>query len=201
MHLFEDAAMVEVVDEDDRPVPAGVWGASVLVTPFHNRLQPLIRYRLSDELRLSDERCPCGRPFRVLDGLKGRAEEYLTLPALEGGGTIDVTMFVFHIALLDLPASGQQVIQSGNELSIRLERHRGPMDEAAFIRQIESALHDAGARASRITIDHVDEIPRGPGGKVPRLVKRSEGAPESGSHGGPGSSPGAPTDTVAWIPG
>jgi phenylacetate-CoA ligase len=32
MHLFEDLVMTEVVDEDNRPVPPGVYGTKVLVT-------------------------------------------------------------------------------------------------------------------------------------------------------------------------
>ncbi|MFN8373457.1 MAG: phenylacetate--CoA ligase family protein [Anaerolineae bacterium] len=63
MHLFEDSVIVENVDEHYQPVPAGVYGAKLLVTVLFNDTQPLIRYELSDSVRLSDEICTCGRPF------------------------------------------------------------------------------------------------------------------------------------------
>ena len=47
----EDGCIVELVDADDRPVPPGTPSAAVLVTSLENRLQPLIRYRMTDTLR------------------------------------------------------------------------------------------------------------------------------------------------------
>ena len=44
----EDGCIVELVDEHHRPVPPGTPSAAVLVTNLSNRLQPLIRYQLTD---------------------------------------------------------------------------------------------------------------------------------------------------------
>ena len=44
----EDGCIVELVDEHHRPVPPGTPSAAVLVTNLSNRLQPLIRYELTD---------------------------------------------------------------------------------------------------------------------------------------------------------
>ncbi|MGA7052907.1 MAG: AMP-binding protein, partial [Mycobacterium sp.] len=44
----EDGCIVELVDEQNRPVPPGTPSAKVLVTTLANRLQPLIRYELTD---------------------------------------------------------------------------------------------------------------------------------------------------------
>ena len=43
-----DLCIVELVDEDDQPVPSGTPSAKVLVTNLYNRAQPLIRYELTD---------------------------------------------------------------------------------------------------------------------------------------------------------
>ena len=43
IHLFDDASIVENVDEHGRPVPPGTPGARVLVTNLHNLVQPIIR--------------------------------------------------------------------------------------------------------------------------------------------------------------
>jgi len=63
MHLQEDLVIVEVVDQDNRPVPPGVYGDRLLITVLFKRTQPLIRYEMSDSVRLSPDPCPCGRPF------------------------------------------------------------------------------------------------------------------------------------------
>ena len=44
----EDGCIVELVDEHHRPVAPGAPSAAVLVTNLSNRLQPLIRYELTD---------------------------------------------------------------------------------------------------------------------------------------------------------
>jgi phenylacetate-CoA ligase len=53
MHLFEDLVIAEVVDQANRPVPPGEYGEKVLLTGLFNRTQPLIRYELTDSLRLA----------------------------------------------------------------------------------------------------------------------------------------------------
>ncbi len=171
MHLFEDSALIEVVDDQYRPVPIGEWGAKVLVTPFHNRLQPLIRYQLSDQIRLSDEPCPCGRPFLTVDGIRGRVEEVFNLPAADAAGRVDVHRFVFEGALDDLPLSAFQLVQEGDAMTIRMERYRGELTDAAIAGRIEDVLRHHGARVSRITFEHVDHIARGAGGKAPRSAR------------------------------
>ena len=48
IHLFEDVALFENVDEEGRPVPAGEPGARLLVTSLHNLVQPIIRLEVTD---------------------------------------------------------------------------------------------------------------------------------------------------------
>lgn len=64
MHLNEDLCIFELVDEAGKPVPTGERCAKLFITNLSNLTQPLIRYELTDELRLLDEPCPCGSAFR-----------------------------------------------------------------------------------------------------------------------------------------
>jgi phenylacetate-coenzyme A ligase PaaK-like adenylate-forming protein len=48
--LMEDNVIVEVVDEQDRPVPDGVRGHHLLLTCLNRLTQPLIRYRVTDQI-------------------------------------------------------------------------------------------------------------------------------------------------------
>jgi phenylacetate-coenzyme A ligase PaaK-like adenylate-forming protein len=82
IHIFEDLLLVEVVDEKYRPVPRGEYGAKLLLTTFFSRTQPLIRYEIDDSIRLSAEPCPnCGLPFSFIEGIQGRVEDALSMPA------------------------------------------------------------------------------------------------------------------------
>ena len=74
MHLMEDLAIVEVVDQDNRLVPPGAYGDKLLITTLFKYTQPLIRYELDESVRLSLDPCPCGRPFRLVDDVQGRVE-------------------------------------------------------------------------------------------------------------------------------
>jgi phenylacetate-CoA ligase len=70
LHVNSECCLVELVDDDDQPVPAGVLG-HVVVTPFFQTAQPRIRYRQGD-LAIAGEGCPCGRHSPVLVGVVGR---------------------------------------------------------------------------------------------------------------------------------
>lgn len=76
MHLFDDWFNIQIVDENIEPVNSGQPGRLVITNLF-NYTQPIIRYQMDDEIILSDEPCPCGWPFRVIDKIAGRSEETL----------------------------------------------------------------------------------------------------------------------------
>lgn len=110
MHLFEDLVIFEVVDAQNRPVPPGTYGDKLLLTVLFNRTQPLIRYELSDSIRLAVGPCSCGRSFVLVDGIQGRREDILRLPRANGNEVL-VHPLVFHGILDSLPTSGWQVVQ------------------------------------------------------------------------------------------
>jgi phenylacetate-coenzyme A ligase PaaK-like adenylate-forming protein len=117
MHLFEDLVLAEVVDADGRPVPPGVTGDRLLVTVLFSRTLPLIRYELTDRVRLATKPCPCGRPFRLLAAVEGRTDDLLRLPGRDGTRR-PVHPVVFHRALELVDAAGWQVRQDQDELTV-----------------------------------------------------------------------------------
>jgi phenylacetate-CoA ligase len=119
IHLFEDQAIVEVVDERGRSVPAGRVGHKLLVTNLVTRVQPLIRYEVSDMVAVAGERCPCGRPFRLLAGIEGRNDDILYLPAA-AGGTAAVHPLALRTALAGIPGLAQyKVVHDHDGLHVR----------------------------------------------------------------------------------
>jgi phenylacetate-CoA ligase len=89
MHVWENSLVLEVVDENGRPVAPGELGAKVLLTNLVNRTQPLIRYEVSDSVVLADGPDPTGRPWLRIARVDGRSDDILALPA-SGGGQIRV---------------------------------------------------------------------------------------------------------------
>ena len=79
-HVNADWYIVEPVDENYQPVPAGELSHTVLVTNLANRVQPLIRYNLGDRVQLVPGPCACGSVFPALR-VEGRSGDVLTFAA------------------------------------------------------------------------------------------------------------------------
>ena len=110
VHLFDDVSLVENVDEDGNPVPAGEPGARLLVTNLHNRVQPIIRLAVADVMTLHPEPCACGRSLMRAASIDGRRDDVLALPA-RGGGTVSVLPAHFAVVTRDRAVREFQVRQ------------------------------------------------------------------------------------------
>jgi len=74
-HLNADWAILEVVDKDYHPVPAGQPGAKILVTNLVNTVQPIIRYEVGDTVTLASRPCRCGSRLPWIERVSGRSAE------------------------------------------------------------------------------------------------------------------------------
>jgi len=172
MHLFEDLVITEVVDEDNRLVPPGVYGEQVLVTVLFSRTLPLIRYEMSDSVRPATSLyCPCGRPFALIDGVQGRVEDMLRFPA-SSGGQVTVQPALFHRVMDAVPAGGWQVVQEPNELTVLLSGVQEGFTDAALANSLRRELAAQGALVPSVEVRQVPAIPRTGAGKAP-LIKAS----------------------------
>jgi phenylacetate-CoA ligase len=77
-HVNAEHVLLQIVDPDGHPVPAGELGR-VLVTTLENRLMPLVRYEIGDYAQASEEACPCGRTLPLLGRIAGRAVQLFQL--------------------------------------------------------------------------------------------------------------------------
>ncbi|MBI5720359.1 MAG: phenylacetate--CoA ligase family protein [Burkholderiales bacterium] len=182
LHLLEDRAIVEVVDERGRAVPPGEAGARLLLTVLDRRTQPLIRYEISDGVRELPGRCACGRPFRMLAGIEGRVEETLAFAAAgaRAGGPARVELHpnLFHELLERVPATGWQVRQEGDgRLAVLLTGTTHAEAGALLKAQLAALLAGRGASCPAIEVRWVEGLPRGASGKAP-LILRTEARTE-----------------------
>jgi putative adenylate-forming enzyme len=164
LHLFEDLVITEVVDDRNRPVPAGEVGAKVLVTVLFSRTQPLIRYEMSDTICLSDARCECGRELGLVDRIEGRTEDVLVLPSA-GGTTVSIHPNVFHGVLEPLPVKQWQVEQRPGAIIVRIVRGEASVSREIVAADLEKALTGAGAKPVSIDVELVDAVEKTPLGK------------------------------------
>jgi phenylacetate-CoA ligase len=75
-HVHAELGLVEILGDDGRSASPGTPGR-VVVTPFYNTAQPLIRYDLGD-LATAGAACSCGRTLPVIERIIGRTYHLFT---------------------------------------------------------------------------------------------------------------------------
>jgi phenylacetate-CoA ligase len=170
LHLFEDLVILEIVDQHNRPVPPGTYGARALLTTLFRRIQPLIRYELSDSVcRSVQENCACGRPFTLLEGIQGRTSDLLSL-STASGDQVRVNPHLFSQIMDGVSAREWQIVQQREGLRILLSGGQGERQEEMLLQAVRHALAAQGVSVPPIWIERVAALPRNESGKVTPIV-------------------------------
>jgi putative adenylate-forming enzyme len=169
LYLFEDNVIFEVVDEQYRPVPTGMYGDKLLITTLFSRTQPLIRYELSDSVQLATDPGSRGWPFARIVGIQGRTSDILHLPGV-AGAEVAVHPITFHHVLDSLPVSGWQVVQEADGLRVLLSGAVNGANDSILMDTLSHALAAQNVVAPHISVQHVATIPKNATGKTP-LIK------------------------------
>jgi phenylacetate-coenzyme A ligase PaaK-like adenylate-forming protein len=165
IHLSDDLFVIEPVDGCGNPVRPGERAAKVYLTSLYNRVQPLIRYELTDEVTVLDEPCPCGITLLRIDDIQGRLDDAFAYP---GGPTVHP--FAFRSVLgRQRNIVEYQVRQTQRGADIRV-RCQGPLDSNAVAAELRSALGNLGMAGAEITITPVETLERQETGKFRRFV-------------------------------
>jgi phenylacetate-coenzyme A ligase PaaK-like adenylate-forming protein len=176
-HVFEDIAIVEVVDEDDGPVPDGQPGHHLLVTNLYNRTQPFIRYRLSDMTGFQPGSCSCGLPFRRLQTIAGRQDDILELPGANGSAVQLHPTALAPLFALDGVAE-LEIVQRGHQLHTTIVPRPTAQPDAVTAllnERIQATLAGCGCAAVPVHIHLASQLTRHPiAGKI-KLVRREDG--------------------------
>lgn len=141
----------------------------VLVTSFTTHGTPLIRYRIGDSMKFSDEKpkCACGMQAPIVLEIQGRRSDFLY--------TADGAK-IYHIAGLfkSIPPAvirSQFVQNQIEEIILKLE-----VDKKLYKPEYDELLRDEFFHkfgiGTKIIIEHVDEIPREKSGKFRCIVNR-----------------------------
>ena len=80
LHVAAEDLVVEVVDDEGRPMPPGQEG-HILVTSLHEFGMPLIRYDTDDTGALMQGQCTCGRTLPRLSAVCGKTGNTIYTPS------------------------------------------------------------------------------------------------------------------------
>ncbi len=153
LHINEDWIIFEPVDRDNNPVPCGVMSDKVLITNLANKIQPFIRYELTDRVIVHDEKCACGRTSRWVE-IEGRTDDILDF----GNGVRIAPMSLYKI-LEEVPGMSrfQLVQRAADKLELRLIAD----DKNVSFEYAKKSLTDYFAEkgASGIEIVMSDDLP------------------------------------------
>lgn len=169
LHINSDYRNIESVDEAGVPVPTGELG-DMLLTDLEDRVFPIIRYRMGDRVRLLSGKCSCGRPYPLMDKVRGRTADYIYLEKgrLSGDGW---TMLF------------ENCIQAVHGFQIHQHADKSVVLKVVLNKQYKDAVHDVEKVASHmrsqlgnipLTIEYVDTIPHDRG-KLKYIVSEVQG--------------------------
>lgn len=166
IHLNEEWAYVEILDDDGRPVPDGTEGR-IIATAFDNRVMPFIRYETGDRGTISPECCPCGRTLKTID-LKGRTTDRILLK--DGRSVTMLELSTIFDAHWDA-VHGYQIVQR-SPVSFVVRVIPGPkfrLKSMALRFQLMHALHSQAS----VEWEEVTMIEPTPTGKAVYFVNES----------------------------
>ena len=158
----EDGCIVEPVDEDYRAVPPGTPSAAVLVTNLRNRVQPLIRYELTDTF-VQQPAAPDHGHLRAR--VQGRSDDDFRY------GAVTVHPLVIRSVLVRSPdVLEYQVRQTPTGIDVTAVAERA-LDVDALRGQLDGALAAAGLPDPEIEVHPAATLDRDPvTGKLRRFV-------------------------------
>lgn len=159
-HINADWAIVEVVDEQNRPVPPGQLGHKVLLTNLANTVQPFIRYEIGDRLVMATEPCRCGNHLPRIEKLLGRAADFFWVRTANGLRPLTAYPFQHAFDYLRDVREWQAEQVERNRVLVRLEPLPGASPDLHLARsRLDERLAPTGLRPELdITIETVPRL-------------------------------------------
>ncbi len=159
-HINNDWLIIEPVDRENRPVPDGAQSDKLLLTNLSNFTQPIIRYEITDRIRMHHEPCSCGNPSPWLE-IEGRTDDILTFTASDR--EIKIAPLALYALLKQVHGISrfQLVAHLQNRLELCMVSNDGAGRREAFI-QAEEALREYLRRngVGEVTISLSEELPQ-----------------------------------------
>jgi phenylacetate-coenzyme A ligase PaaK-like adenylate-forming protein len=159
-HLCAESTLVEVVDVDGMPAPAGSLGRVVL-TSLYNYAMPFIRYAIGDYAVAAEGPCACGRTLPRLASIAGRSRNVFTF----ADGSQRAPWNWRTVLLKRFRARELQIVQTALDV---IELRYVPLEgiappDAAWIAALGKEMIHPAVTMKAVA---VEQIPRAPSGKI-----------------------------------
>ena len=166
LHLSQENLLVEILDDDGRPTPAGEEG-NVVITDLFNYGMPFIRYVNGDRAIAGFKKCTCGRGLPLLTQVTGRRLDTLDTP---DGRKVPGEFFP-HL-MKEFPAIRRfQVVQESLD-QIRLNLVAPELAEGDRHRLL-NAIRETTGTAVQLNLQLVPDIPLTGAGKLKVVVRNN----------------------------
>ncbi|BBX19047.1 phenylacetate--CoA ligase family protein [Mycolicibacterium duvalii] len=179
LHVNSDWYILEPVDDHDQPVPPGRRSHGALVTNLANRIQPVIRYQIGDQIIVQPERCSCAGPFPVIE-VSGRTDDTLVFATPAGDRIRVLPLAVATVAEETPGVAACQLVQHG-PAALRVRFRTRPGVDAAQVWDVlrtRLSAYLAGLGALEVSVEKDDLPPQlHPRSGKFRQVYREHGTP------------------------
>jgi phenylacetate-CoA ligase len=152
-HLHPDLAIMEIVNEYNRPVPPGQVGELVL-TPLDIEGMPLVRFKTGDISFMMTEPCSCGRTSPRLGPILGRNQQMMKI---RGTSLYPQGVFAALDEIADIGDYYLEITHDGemsDELTIHLGERPGQPDPELIRERLQACLRVT----PRIVIDPEEKV-------------------------------------------
>jgi phenylacetate-CoA ligase len=167
-HVMPLVGIVEIVDHNGGPVPAGQMGR-VVVTSISKRCMPLIRYVIGDQaVSTGYARCPCGLGWPTMGRVDGRCEDVaLARDGRRIGMLADAIIKRNQIGIRE----AQLIQRDYDRFDCRLVLDTvHPPDKLQVEAGIKNEMAKRLGYEAAISFAYVTEIPRGNRGKLKTMI-------------------------------
>ena len=155
MHINEDCYIVDFCNPQKQGTLIEAEG--ILITNPHNKVFPLIKYKLEDKVTYTEERCQCNSQFRRILSVNGREGEKFVFGATLVS-PIEIVNRIYSVAMID---ECRLIQKNKNHLEVRMVIAQKTMQEGTkklIYDMIKKYLQQYGIANVEIVINICSEL-------------------------------------------
>ena len=170
MHMSAEDIVVELLDEQGRPVPAGTAG-EIVVTHMATAEFPFVRYRTGDIAVLDERRCACGRGLPMLREIQGRSTDFV----VAADGTVMHGLALIYV-VRDLPGIQSFKVTQESREATRVDIVPGDGFDPGVAQHIVRGIQARLGPQVAVRVEVVASIPPEKSGKYRYIVSHAIGS-------------------------
>lgn len=168
-HIFPEYGIVELIDNDGKPIIEEGKMGEIVVTSLNNFIFPFIRNKAGDIGVCTKQKCNCGREYPLLERVEGRLQE---LVVTKDGRLVTLTALIFaqHFEAFSRIKQMQLIQEKKGELAVRIAKTRiySKSNEQEILHKMQMCV----GNDLDINFEYVDHIPRTQNGKYRFLIQK-----------------------------